>query len=560
MVRKIISLFYRELGGIHKAALVLGISSMLSALFGILRDRLLAGNFGAGRDLDIYYAAFKIPDFVYVISLSIISINILIPFFLERLAISEEQAKKFLNEIFSFFLLITSILAAATYFLIPLLSDFVAPGFSAESKRELILLSRILIFSPIFLGFSNLISSVIQSYNLFAIYALSPVVYNIGIIFGLVFLYPRFGIKGIVFGVVLGAIAHMAVQIPALIKLKFFPTVVFKLNFFKIWRMVRLSFPRTLGLGLNQIVLIFITAIASFFGAGSIAAFNLSFNLQSVPVVIIGLSYGVAAFPVLAKHFTNNRKKDFLDQSVSAIRQIIFWSIPISAAIIVLRAQIVRIIFGSGKFDWQDTRLTAAALAIFACSIVAQSLIVLLVRAFYASGKTWKPIVINLISSAIIVAFSLLAVKFSDRLSGGFSFFNVILRLKDNDNTGLLSLPLAYSLGTTVNAVWLFIVFQKEFGKVWSKIERTFFDSLKSSAIMGGVCYLSLNWLDNFLDLNTFVGISVQGFLSGAAGLAVLLFVLRKLKNRELEEVTKAAKQKFWKVPIVASEPENLGK
>ena len=198
MVKKILNLFYREYGGLHKAALILAVSSIVSAAFGILRDRLLAGNFGAGESLDIYYAAFKIPDFIYIISLSIISVNALIPFFGKGGRI-QRTGKNILDETLSFFLLTIFFLAAGAYFLIPHLSGLVAPGFSESSKSEFVFLARILLLSPIFLGLSNLVSSVIQSHNRFIVYALSPVFYNLGIIFGLIFLFPKFGLAGIVF-------------------------------------------------------------------------------------------------------------------------------------------------------------------------------------------------------------------------------------------------------------------------------------------------------------------------------------------------------------------------
>ena len=310
MVKNILNLFYREYGGLHQAALILAISSVVSAAFGLLRDRLLAGNFGAGESLDIYYAAFKIPDFIYIISLSIISVNALIPFFLKRRRFPMNRRKIFgrntlvfpVNDIF---------LTAGAYVLIPYLAGLMAPGFSESSKKRVCFLARILLLSPVFLGLSNLVSSVIQSHNRFIVYALSPVFYNLGIIFGLIFLFPKFGLAGIVSGVAIGAAAHLAIQIPAIIRLGYFPWPAKKINIKETWKVAKLSFPRSLGLGLNQIILIFITASASLLSAGSIAVFNLSFNLQSVPLAVIGMSYSVAAFPTLAKLFVNNKKGSF---------------------------------------------------------------------------------------------------------------------------------------------------------------------------------------------------------------------------------------------------------
>jgi len=558
MVRNILNLFYREYGGLHMAALILAVSSIVSAAFGLLRDRLLAGNFGAGESLDVYYAAFKIPDFIYIISLSVISVNALIPFFLEKSAVSVEQAKKFLDETLSFFLLTIFFLAAGAYFLIPNLAGLVAPGFSESSRTEFVSLSRILLLSPIFLGLSNLVSSVIQSHNRFIIYALSPVFYNLGIIFGLIFLFPKFGLAGIAAGVALGAAAHLAVQIPAIVKLGFFPWPAMKINFKEAWKVAKLSFPRSLGLGLNQIILIFITASASLLSAGSIAVFNLSFNLQSVPLAVIGMSYSVAAFPTLAKLFVNNKKMEFLEQTAVAARQIIFWSIAASALIIVLRAQIVRVVFGSGHFSWQDTRLTAAAVAIFAFSITAQSIIIVFTRAFYASGKTWKPIMINVISAVFIIGLTPVFISLIKNHYFLSSFFEIALRVGGVSGADMLALPLAYSLGMIANSVLIFLLFQKEFGDVWIRARKTFFEVLWASLLMGVAAYLALNFLDNIFDINTFGGIFAQGVLSALAGGIVWFGVLKALKNKELEEITDAIFARFWKTSVIAPEPETL--
>ena len=558
MVKKILNLFYREYGGLHKAALILAVSSIVSAAFGLLRDRLLAGNFGAGESLDVYYAAFKIPDFIYIISLSIISVNALIPFFLEKAAVSKERAKKFLDETLSFFLLTIFFLAAGAYFLIPHLSGLVAPGFSESSKSEFVFLARILLLSPIFLGLSNLVSSVIQSHNRFIIYALSPVFYNLGIIFGLIFLWPKFGMAGIVLGVAIGALMHFAIQIPAIVKLGYFPWPAGKINLKETWKVVTLSFPRSLGLGLNQIILIFITASASLLSAGSIAVFNLSFNLQSVPLAVIGMSYSVAAFPTLAKLFVNNKKREFLEQTTIAARQIIFWSITASALIIVLRAQIVRVVFGSGNFGWQDTRLTAATMAIFAFSITAQSVIVVFTRAFYASGKTWKPIMINIISAIFIIGMVPVLISLIKNHYFLSSFFEIALRVGDVGGSDMLALPLAYSLGMIINCVLLFLLFQKEFGDVWVSVRKTFFEVLGASLLMGVVAYFSLNFLDDVFDINTFAGIFSQGLLAALIGGLAWGGVLKTLKNKELKEITNAIFARFWKTPVIAPEPETL--
>ena len=557
MIKRVFNLFHQEFGGLNQAAMILASSSLISGFLGLLRDRLLAGTFGAGQMLDVYYASFKIPDFLYIISLSIASVTVLIPFFLERISTHQEKGQKFFDNIFSIFLLAMILLTAIVFFIIPYLSDIVAPGFSLASKNQFVILTRILLLSPFLLGLSNLLSSIVQSFNRFFVYALSPLLYNIGIIFGIVFLFPRLGMTGIVLGVVLGALLHVSIQIPTIIKLNFVPKFKLKLNFPEAWQVIKFSLPRTFGLGLNQIVLIFITAMASLFSVGSIAVFNLSLNLQSVPLAVIGVSYSVAAFPTLARLFVSNQKKKFLEQTIIALRQIIFWLVPISILVIVLRAQIVRVIFGYGKFGWRDTRLTAACLALFAISLFSQALITLFVRAFYAAGKTMRPIIVNVVSSVFTILGIFIFLGLINNPSSK-SFMNAVLRVKDVPGSEMLILPLVFSLGMIFNSIFLVKIFQKDFGPVWEHIRKTFFQISLASLLMGVITYLSLNIFDKIFNIRTFIGIFLQGFISAILGAVVWYLILSFMKNEELHDIVKVFKQKFWKTPAIAPEPEEL--
>jgi len=559
VVRRILNLFHQEFGDLHKAAMILAVSSVISGLLGLFRDRLLAGTFGAGQSLDIYYAAFKIPDFVYnIISLSIASVAVLIPFFLGKISISQERGREFLDNIFSIFLPAMIFLSVIIFFATPYLSNIITPGFFQEARDQLIIFTRILLLSPLLLGLSNLLSTVVQSFNRFFVYALSPIFYNIGIIFGILFLSPQMGMKGIVFGVILGALMHVCVQIPSIIKLGFVPKLITKLNFSEAWQVMKLSLPRSLGLGLNQLVFIFITAMASFLSAGSIAIFNLSFNLQALPLTVIGVSYSVAAFPTLARLFVSNQRKKFLAHTTSAMRQVIFWSIPVAILLIVLRAQIVRVILGYGQFGWRDTRLTAASLGLFAVSITAQSLILLFARAFYAAGKTLRPMMVNVISLVFIIGGIFIFMKLLNVSADVRSFLERILRVKDVQGVEMLILPLVFSVGMIFNAIFLMRIFQKDFGEIWLSVRKTFFQVILASVLMGLVTFSSLNVLDKIFNIRTFIGIFSQGFVSAVFGIGVWYMVLRSAKNKELNEIIVSLKQKFWKTPAIAPEPEEL--
>ena len=223
MVRKIFGFLYKETNSLNQAAFLLGLFAFLSQVLAFLRDRLLAHIFGASLELDIYYAAFRIPDLIFVTVASIVSLSVLIPFIVEKEALGHKALRDFVNSIFSFFSILIIAAAGLAYFLIPTLSGILFKGFSGAALVEAITISRILLLSPIILGFSNLFGSLTQAYNRFTIYALSPILYNAGIIVGIILLAERLGITGVAIGVVLGASLHVLVQVPFVFASRLFP-------------------------------------------------------------------------------------------------------------------------------------------------------------------------------------------------------------------------------------------------------------------------------------------------------------------------------------------------
>lgn len=558
MVKRILTLLNRELGGLHKAALLLASSTFISSLLALFRDQLLASHFGASRTLDIYYASFKIPDLMYTVFLSVASGVVLIPMLLGKIEKSEEEGRKFISEVFFAFSLLVLMLSVAVCVLIPYLVPLLAPGFSGADKLELIKLARILLSSSILLALSNIFSSVVQSYRKFFVYALSPILYNLGIIIGVVVFFPTMGLKGMALGVILGAFMHMAIQVPVVLRLGFAPIFNFKINYQDIKKVIFSSFPRTVSLSSNQLTLFFVTSMASLIGAGSISVFNLSYNLQSVPLNIIALSFSVAAFPLMAQSFVRNEKEKFFDHAFLAMKQIILWSLPIALLFIVLRAQIVRVIFGYGNFGWVDTRLTAASLAIFSFSMIAQSFILLFTRAYFAAGKTIRPTAINVSGSILIVLFSY---AFLNAFRGFESFAGSIeklLRVTDVPGSGVLIFPIAFALGNAINAIVLYRIFKNDFGVKLFTLRKIIAQSVIASLLLGFSTYFTLGVLDDIFNIRTVVGIFFQGFAAGVVGLVVWFVALKILKNKEILEIEASLKQKFWKEQTVMPNPQNL--
>lgn len=536
----------------------MGLFALLSQLVALVRDRLFAHEFGAGIVLDIYYSAFRIPDFIFISVASLVSVSVLVPFVIERLNLGKAETRQLVDGLFSFFFVLIVVVSVLAFALMPKLVPILFSGFDSEAQLILAKLSRIILLSPILLGVSNFFGSITQASRRFFVYAVSPILYNIGIVIGLTVLYPRFGLLGLGYGVAFGAFLHMVIQVPAILRDGLFPRISLRFDWPLIKKISRISIPRTITLGLSQIVILWFISLASKMGEGSISVFSFSWNLQSVPLSIIGVSYSLAAFPTLSKLFSEGKREMFLSHIVGAARHVIFWSFPVAVLFIVLRAQIVRTILGSGAFSWNDTRLTAAALAIFSISVVAQSLVLLFVRGYYAEGKTGKPLLINLVSSVVTVALAYGLVKVFS-VAPIFSYFiESLLRVSDISGTAVLALPLAYSIAMVLNAWCLWRFYETDVKSFARALGNTFFQSFSASVIMGSVAYFFLNVFSRMLNLNTLPGIFLQGLFSGLLGILAGVLVLRLLKSEELEMAWRTLHHKIWKAKAVAPEPVEL--
>ncbi len=563
MVKKLLGFLYKESGSLNQAALLLGFFAFLAQLLGFLRDRLLAHVFGAGPDLDIYYAAFRVPDFMFVTVASVVSLSVLVPFIVER---DSEDAREgslerknlhaFIDSVFSFFVILMLSTAILAFVFMPWISARLFEGLSPQSLERVVSLSRLLLVSPIILGLSNLFGSLTQAYNRFTTYAISPILYNAGIVVGVIFFGEKFGVEGVAWGVILGALMHASIQLPFITREGLLPKIAWKPDFSMIAKVVRISFPRTLTLSMSSISLIALVSFASRMTEGSISILSFSTNLQGVPLSLIGVSYSLAAFPILTRRFQEKNLPAFVEQMQNTSRFIIFWSLPLTALLVVLRAQIVRVILGTGLFDWQATRLTAAALALFALSALFQSLMLLFTRGFYSAGITKRPFYINLFSTALllITAYALVGIF---ELSETFRFFiATLLKVENSPASAVLMLPLSFSLGTIVNCLIHWIDFEREFEGFTRGVARSFFQGVGVSVIMGAAAYVGLGVFGDWFATETLLGIFLQGLSAGLLAILTGVIVLIGLKSRELASVWAALSGKFRPGKVIATDPE----
>jgi putative peptidoglycan lipid II flippase len=500
------------------AAIIISGATLVSRLVGLVRDRIFAHYFGAGPIMDAYYAAFKIPDLIYNLLIVGALSAAFIPTFTKLFNSGENKsaAWKLANNVLNITAISLATLSVLGIIFTPKLTPLIAPGFSAASKQLVINFTRIMFGSTFLLGLSMVIGGILQSLRAFFLYSLAPIFYNIGIIIGAVALVPLWGINGLAWGVVLGAFLHFSLQTYSAY------ANGYRWTWYLNWKdketrlIGKLMIPRTLGLAISQLNLVIITVLASLLPAGSVAIFNFANNLQAVPIGIIGIPFALAVFPALSMAASENNLEEFVKNLSATIRQILFLIIPLSIILMLLRAQVVRVVLGTGKFDWAATINTADTLALFALSLFAQALIPVIARAFYAMANTKTPFVVGVISELASIIASLMLMK----------------------SLGVAGLALAFSFGSILNFIILTFVLKNTLGqidgeKIFSSFIRMVLAAIPMALVIQSVKYP----LAEILDQTRFWGILGQGAVASIIGLAIYLLICYLLKVPELLQI-----------------------
>lgn len=516
--------FKKQINSITVAAALVALSSLASRFLGIIRDRILASQFGADTTLDIYYAAFRIPDLIYnLIILGALSAGF-IPIFTKLIknykgghevsilpASNNKPAWDLVNNVLNILSLALLFLSVIGIIFAPFFVKLITPGFGAAEQMTTVSLTRIMFLSPLFLGISGILGGILQSFKRFLVYSLAPIFYNVGIIIGALYFIKMDGLNGLAWGVVLGAFLHMLIQVPIVYSLGF------RYNLKIDWKdkatraIAKMMVPRTLSLAISQINLIIITIIASNMTSGSLTVFNFANNLQSFPIGIFGISFAIAAFPSLAEHAFNYNK--LASTFSNAMRQILFFIIPATVIIITLRAQIIRVVLGSGNFDWQDTILTMNTLGFFAFSLFAQATIPLLTRVFYARHNSATPFYLGLFTIAL----------------------NIVLSFWFGKIMGVAGLALAYSVANILNLMllWGWLYFKVgSLDLINILISSSKFIIAALAAGMAAQITKVLVW--PYIDMTRLSGVFIQLFVATISALIVYILFCYLFKSEEL--------------------------
>lgn len=552
-------LFNSQTKSVTFAAFIIAISSGISGILALLRDGLLAGYFGVWGEANSYFAAFRINDFFYNLFIIGGLAVVFLPLFAEYHSKKKEKIWEMTNYVLNFFIFLLILAALFIFIFAPQLVKFVTPGFSLEEKAQTANLIRIMILSPILFGISAIFSGILQYFNRFFIYSLAPVLYNLGIIFGILFFSPYFGIAGVGMGVILGAAFHWMVQIPSALNCGFRYRFLFNLQYPVIKRIFHLTLPRLFAVGSQQINLIVITAIASTI-VGGVAIFSFANNLQYFPISLIAIPFAIASFPVLSKNWAMGQKKDFLESFSLIFKQILFLMVPIVLLLFILRAQIVRLVLGTlgekGKFDWAATQLTAASLGLFAAGILALAFIPYLARTFFSFQDTKTP-------TFIAIATVLLNIALSFSLIWLLGFPNLVqnfliktLKLEGIGNISVIGLPLAFAIAAIFQFSLLFTFLYRKIGDFGVKqILSSFLKTISAGVLTVLTAFWTLRFVDIFVEPEKVFGLFLQTTAAALFGILVYFILAFLFKFPELKTLIHSFKKQFRR-EIVPSEIE----
>lgn len=505
LVKKGISAFASKQTNIFTAASFIILTTIFSQILGLLKYRLLVSLFGASQELGVFFAAFRVPDFIFQVVIAGALSSSFIPIFAEFISKNKkEEGFRFSSALMTmglvFYIFISAIIIAFSY----QLASIVAPGFSESELRLMANLMIIIQLAQVFFILGTIATAMLQSFQHFVIPGLATAFYNFGIILGLIVFshFAGFGIYGATIGVLIGSILFFLIQLPLLFitGFKFSLSTIFVPE---IGRLFKLMVPRSLTLVISQVAATANVFFASFISARSLVIFDLAQTLAMAPVLLLGQSIAQASFPALS--LKSGDRREFLSIFTSSFNQILYLTLPISALLIVLRIPLVRFFYGASRFDWDATVATGLTLAYFAISITANALIALLARAFYALKDSKTPMVITLIS---VVANILM------------SYYLILV-----NSLPIYFLGLSFSASSLLGVVLMSLFLNRKISLPKTEILFTATKIFISTIVMGVALYVPIKLLDQLvIDTTRTVGLLILTGIAGAAGLVSYIF------------------------------------
>lgn len=486
---------------IARAAGTVMLAFIFSQLTGLVRRILVAQVFGASSELDAFIAANRVSETLFNLIAGGALGSAFIPMFTTFLAKGEkDNAWKLASSIANLIFTILILLGTVAYLLAPQIVEYaLAPGLANNPVllETTVTLLRIQLASAILFGLSGLVMGILNSHQVFLIPALTPAMYQLGLIFGVVILSPKFGIHGLAWGAVLGALLHLVLQIPILIKQKGTYTFSLGIGNPAVGEVIRLMIPRMAGVAVVQLNFWVNSVLATQMEPGSLVGVDYGFSLMIMTQAVIAQSIATAMMPTLANQYALGKLDEFRNSLAATIRGVLFLAIPASIGLILLRQPIIAFLYQRGNFNAHSTEQVAWALLWYAAGLVGHSLLEILARAFYALHDTRTPVIVGIVAMGLNIVFS-------------FAFSSLFIRVGWLPHGGL---ALANSLATAVEAITLIILMRNRLnGLISGSIIKGLAQSVGASLVMGIALTTSLQLLPSAQAwLKTLIGLVVGG-------------------------------------------------
>ncbi len=398
---------------IARAASVVMLAFVASAVLGVVRQAAINATFGAGATLDAFMAAQRVPETLFVLVAGGALGSAFIPVFTRFLATGDSDgAQRLANGVIGLLAVAATALVVVAFVLArPIVQHVLLPDASPATQALSVELTRIMLPTVLIFGVSGLMMGMLNAHQHFLAPALAPSLYNIGLIFGALVLARRGNIHGLAWGAVLGALLHLGIQLPIVwrLRFRFRPTV--GLHIPGVREVLVLMGPRVLGLGVVQVNFWVNTALASGMVEGSVTALTNAFVLMMTVLGVVGRSVGTAVFPTLSTLSAQHDTEHFRRTLSGALRGVVFLSIPAGIGLAVLSEPVIALLFERGEWTARDTAGTAWALALFSVGLAAHSALEILVRAFYALHDTWTPVKVGTVTMLLNIALALALIR-----------------------------------------------------------------------------------------------------------------------------------------------------
>ncbi len=532
-----------------RSTFIVMLAFLAAKIISLMQTLIIAQAFGVGRDLDAYVAANRIPELIVILISGGALTHAFIPVFSGFLAKGDLDSawtlsSHLINSIFTLALVLSAIVFALAPWLV---DNAVAPGFDRTTAQSTVDLMRILLLSTIIFAVSGIFSGILNSHQHFLLPALAPIMFDIGILFGVIFLLPRFGINGIAYGAVLGAGLHFSIQIPGLFRYKMRWKLELGWSNPQLWRVIRLMLPRIGGLGVFSLNFLVMNNIASRLGEGSVSALDWGWRLMQIPQTLIGTAMGIVIFPTLAALSELDDLSGKRDAMSGALRFILICSIPAAIALILLGRPLISLL-ERGAFDASASALVYSTLSMFTLGLIVHSALEIIARSFYADKDTLTPLFAALggalINFGLAFALSDVARVDAKALLNAIALSAPSLQLS-REVGNVSGLALANSLGVMFEVLALLFILRRRWrGIAEDALSRTLFKTLIASLVMAAaIVAFDLVW--ESLVLGSGLSLTILRLaLAGALGLTTFLLTALLLKMQELPELAKLIRQR----------------